>query len=166
MSVRDRRTFLRHVFWGATGVAGSAIGGVAGGYLIGGARQSEGIRWVPLILATEIIPGQPMHLNYRELVPDAWRTVWHSESVWLVRREQDVDVTVFAPRCTHMGCPYEWKPGDGVFKCSCHGGVFDIDGRVVAGPPPRPLDRLESRVVDGQLFVGRGASSPTSPAAS
>jgi Rieske Fe-S protein len=32
------------------------------------------------------------------------------------------------------------------FRCPCHGGVFDAEGNVVEGPPPRPLDRVEVRV--------------------
>ncbi len=160
-----RRAFLERVIWTTTGLAGGTLGAVAGGYLIGGMRPSEGVRWIPLIRLADIIPGQPVHLPYRALVPDAWRTVWLSGSVWLARGAAESDITIFDPRCTHMGCPYEWRTGEGVFKCGCHGGVFDIEGRVLAGPPSRPLDRLKSRVVDGELYVGKGVPSGTSPGA-
>ncbi len=50
-------------------------------------------------------------------------------------------------RCTHMGCSVQ-RTADG-FLCPCHGGGFDDDGRVVRGPPPRPLHRLALAPVDG-----------------
>ena len=156
MSIDDRRAFLQHVIVGVSVLVGGALGGGAAGYLLGGARRGERVRWISLIPVADLLPGQPIHLDYRELVLDAWRTVWHSGSVWLVRGDEDVDITVFDPRCTHMGCPYQWDVGGGVFKCACHGGVFDVDGRVIAGPPPRPLDRLERQVVDGRVFIRTG----------
>jgi hypothetical protein len=40
------------------------------------------------------------------------------------------------------------------FICPCHGGVYDALGRVVGGPPVRPLDRFYTRVVNGRVQVG------------
>ena len=44
--------------------------------------------------------------------------------------------------CPHLGCGYRWDDADHHFKCPCHGSVYDIAGKVVGGPPPRPLDAL------------------------
>lgn len=63
--------------------------------------------------------------------------------------------TVFSIHCTHLGCPYEWSQPAQQFFCPCHGGVFTKEGQVVSGPPPRPLDRYETRVVNGTLYVRR-----------
>jgi hypothetical protein len=48
-------------------------------------------------------------------------------------------------------------PASERFICPCHGGVYDLLGRRVGGPPPRPLDRFPTRVVNGrvQLYSGR-----------
>ncbi|HXA54808.1 MAG TPA: Rieske 2Fe-2S domain-containing protein [Solirubrobacteraceae bacterium] len=51
-------------------------------------------------------------------------------------------------RCAHAGCPVRWVPAAERFICPCHGGVYDLLGRRVGGPPPRPLDRFYTRVVD------------------
>ncbi|MBI4320062.1 MAG: ubiquinol-cytochrome c reductase iron-sulfur subunit [Chloroflexi bacterium] len=56
--------------------------------------------------------------------------------------------------CTHVGCPVRWVEGAQRFFSPCHGGVFDKDGRVLAGPPPRPLDRHEVKVENGILYAG------------
>ncbi len=48
--------------------------------------------------------------------------------------------------CTHLGCKVYWEPENVRFFCPCHDGVFDINGNVVSGPPPRPLDSYQVEV--------------------
>ena len=50
--------------------------------------------------------------------------------------------------------PVNWSPQARRFFSPCHGGVFDADGRVLTGPPPRPLDRYEIKIENGVLFAG------------
>ncbi len=45
-------------------------------------------------------------------------------------------------RCTHAGCRVQWVPRERELHCPCHGGRFDVEGRVLGGPPPAPLRRL------------------------
>ncbi len=55
--------------------------------------------------------------------------------------------------CPHLGCRVRWEPQNTRFFCPCHNGVFDAEGKVVSGPPPRPLDRYEVEVVDGSVYL-------------
>lgn len=56
--------------------------------------------------------------------------------------------------CTHLGCNVYWEPENVRFFCPCHDGVFDVNGRVVAGPPPRPLDSYQVEVDENDnVFV-------------
>ena len=48
--------------------------------------------------------------------------------------------------CTHLGCRVTWNEGKSQYICPCHGGVYDREGKVVAGPPPEPLQRVNVRV--------------------
>ena len=57
-------------------------------------------------------------------------------------------------RCAHVGCPVRWVDAAERFICPCHGGVYDLLGRRVGGPPPRPLDRFYTRVVGKDVQVG------------
>ncbi len=55
--------------------------------------------------------------------------------------------------CTHLGCLVDW---DGLKKeivCPCHAGIFDLEGKPVAGPPPRPLPSYSVKISDGRIFV-------------
>jgi Rieske Fe-S protein len=62
-------------------------------------------------------------------------------SAWLVK-EADGTLVAFDPRCTHAKCAYVWKSADAKFECHCHNAAFDVTGKVLYGPPPRPLDRF------------------------
>jgi menaquinol-cytochrome c reductase iron-sulfur subunit len=61
---------------------------------------------------------------------------------------------VLTSRCSHVGCPVGFYDAAGAFICPCHGGVYDLRGRRIGGPPPRPLDRFYTRVRRGRLEVG------------
>jgi menaquinol-cytochrome c reductase iron-sulfur subunit len=62
-------------------------------------------------------------------------------------------VTAFDPHCTHLGCPYRWDAAKEAFLCPCHSGVFNKQGVVQSGPPPRPLDRYGVRVQQGIVSI-------------
>lgn len=64
----------------------------------------------------------------------------------------------FSLVCTHLGCIVKWQPGTSEFFCPCHAGVFANDGKVVSGPPPRPLDRLNV-IVTGDMVSVKGLVS-------
>ena len=68
-------------------------------------------------------------------------------------RKTDSGVQVISARCTHAGCPVAWKADKHEFFCACHNGYFDENGKVKAGPPPRPLDRVQAEVVNGEIYI-------------
>lgn len=64
------------------------------------------------------------------------------------------ELTAFSPLCTHLGCLVKWNNIEKEFVCVCHGGKFDMDGKVIAGPPPKPLERLPLDIRDGKVYIG------------
>jgi len=66
--------------------------------------------------------------------------------------EQKIDplpYVAISTRCAHLGCPVRYYSDPGRFVCPCHGGIYDIEGKVDGGPPVRPLDRHYTRVTSG-----------------
>jgi menaquinol-cytochrome c reductase iron-sulfur subunit len=57
-------------------------------------------------------------------------------------------------RCMHLGCPVRYVEASERFICPCHGGIYEFDGKVGGGPPVRPLDRFETKVVGGRVKIG------------
>ncbi len=73
-------------------------------------------------------------------------------SVWLLKAP-DGSFTAYDPRCTHALCRYKWVAAETKFACNCHDGEFAIDGTVLAGPPPRPLNKFPLRDSGGVVTV-------------
>jgi len=97
--------------------------------------------------------GVPQYVKVDRPVVDGWVAENAPIGVHVVRKS-DTDVAVFDPHCTHLGCPLAWSTGSKSFACPCHGGSFNDDGDVIAGPPPRPMIRYETRIQDGEVFIG------------
>jgi cytochrome b6-f complex iron-sulfur subunit len=64
-------------------------------------------------------------------------------------------------KCTHEGCTVQYMPAESVIWCACHNARFDVDGRVLSGPPPRPLPKyaVERQEDGGILIVAEGRPS-------
>jgi len=91
----------------------------------------------------------------REIVVEArdgWLKGEHTKGVWVVKRSTG-EIRVYNPHCTHLGCAFAWNQDQQRFLCPCHGGVYDLDGRVLAGPPPRPLDMMDATTDGDRLMV-------------
>jgi menaquinol-cytochrome c reductase iron-sulfur subunit len=120
--------------------------------LIGPALRKKTSHWSKVTSVGRLSKGEPTDLTFPDEAVDAYvkETVLHS--VWAVKHSSS-DVTAFSPICPHLGCHYHWDAQSEHFECPCHGSVFDIDGKVVAGPAPRPLDTLPEKVENGALWV-------------
>jgi menaquinol-cytochrome c reductase iron-sulfur subunit len=81
---------------------------------------------------------------------DGWRKTISQKPVY-VTRDVNGDLIVLSAVCTHLGCTVPWVAKQHQFICPCHIGVFAPDGTLVSGPPPRSMDRLQTRVEDGIL---------------
>ena len=68
--------------------------------------------------------------------------------------ENPEEYIAISNRCAHLGCPVRFVSAAKTFICPCHGGVYDFAGKVIGGPPVRPLDRFQTRVRNGQVEVG------------
>ncbi|MBI3189247.1 MAG: Rieske 2Fe-2S domain-containing protein [Ignavibacteriales bacterium] len=67
-----------------------------------------------------------------------------SKPVILVRSAKD-ELRAFDATCTHLDCTVQYSKEKGMLWCACHNGTYDLTGRNVGGPPPRPLE--EYRVI-------------------
>ncbi len=63
------------------------------------------------------------------------------------------ELTALSAVCTHLGCIVAFNPAAETFQCPCHGGKYDRDGNVIAGPPPKPLERLDIKIEDDKILL-------------
>jgi cytochrome b6-f complex iron-sulfur subunit len=60
----------------------------------------------------------------------------------------------FSAICTHLGCIVKWLPEKGEFLCPCHAGRYASDGKVLGGPPPKPLRTIPVALSGDNLLIG------------
>lgn len=115
------------------------------------ARKTE--EWVPAADLSQLQPGVPQEVSFLRNKVDGWKVSSEKATAWVVKTG-DTQAVAFAPQCTHLGCAYHWDQGSKNFLCPCHTSVFALDGRVISGPAPRPLDRYEVKIAGTQLQIG------------
>ncbi len=147
-----RRRFLKLAIGLVSAVFGLAMGIPLVSSLVGPSLRKKKLHWARVADIGSLETGQPMSLPFSDFTEEAYIHEEVTHTVWIVKHSQ-TDVTVFSPICPHLGCRFDWRPERGVFVCPCHGSVFSQDGRVVAGPAPRPLDTLPYRIENGVLYV-------------
>lgn len=130
------------------------LSAVLGAFAFRPARRDEG-RWLRAGALADLTPNVPVPRVIALSRQDGWYRERARATVFVVWDGQS-SVHAFSATCTHLGCQVRWDGGSSRFRCPCHGGVFDAQGNVIEGPPPRPLDRLDARIdADGQAVVVR-----------
>lgn len=147
-----RRTVFGRMIAFAAGVIGLGLAIPLARYVASPAFNRRELSWVEVGSTDNLQVGEPLEMEYTGAVKDGWRTVTEKRAVWAVKQPAG-GVVVFSPICPHLGCGFRWDAADNAFKCPCHGSVYDVSGKVLAGPAPRPLDVLPSKDDQGKLSV-------------
>ena len=71
-----------------------------------------------------------------------------------VKGQDALPYVAISTRCAHLGCPVRYIQASEKFVCPCHGGVYDSQGKVLGGPPVRPLDRFYTKAENSRVLVG------------
>src|SRR5687768_11154170 len=130
---------------------GSGLAAVLGAFALRPAPTAQG-RWVKAGAVGDLTPNVPVPRVLSLSRQDGWYRERTRETVFLVW-DGAASVHALSATCTHLGCQVRWEADATRFRCPCHGGVFDANGQVVEGPPPRPLDRVETRLESGVVLV-------------
>jgi Rieske Fe-S protein len=66
------------------------------------------------------------------------------------------ELRAFTAVCTHLACTVQYREEKQDIWCACHNGIYDLNGKNVSGPPPRPLDPYKVQVAtDGKILVSK-----------
>jgi quinol---cytochrome c reductase iron-sulfur subunit, bacillus type len=148
-----RRSFYIKFIYGIMTAIGAALAAPAAIYLLFPPKVPKGSQWVDAADLTSLPTGTPEEISYQRTRVDGWKVTSEKATAWVLKKP-DNQVIAFAPQCTHLGCAYHWDDGSHTFICPCHTSSFSIDGKVLAGPAPRPLDRYEVKVDGNRLQIG------------
>jgi Rieske Fe-S protein len=146
-----RRRFLSRALTVIQTAIGAIVAFVMGRTVVGPALGAKSTSWWPAATMSDLIDGEPTPVTIRRAQTDGYRQTVNREVVFLIRTNDQV--TALSSTCTHLGCRVDWDADAAVLKCPCHGGRFDRNGVVTAGPPPAPLAKFPTRIESGQVMV-------------
>lgn len=102
---------------------------------------------VPAVKFVQVFAGKET-----DIPADGVRFVNLPQGPVMLERDGE-QVRALSAICTHLGCIIHWHPERKEFVCPCHGGVYAMDGKVISGPPPRPLGKIEVQVRSERVFL-------------
>lgn len=75
----------------------------------------------------------------------------------LLVRTHEGEFRAFTAICTHLDCTVQYRKEKGAIWCACHNGTYDLTGRNIDGPPPKPLDEYRVVVKGEEIFISKQA---------
>ncbi len=95
----------------------------------------------PVIHEDDLIAGMPL-----ELILDG--------QPWFLMT-YDGHISAVSGTCTYRGSRLSWRRDTHVYQCNAHGCLFDYNGNVLGGLATAPLERLQVRIIAGEVFAAR-----------
>jgi Rieske Fe-S protein len=90
-----------------------------------------------------------------EMAKEGWKVFPFGSEAAILIQSAPGEYRAFSATCTHLECTVQFdKPSKRIW-CACHSGWYDLEGRNVAGPPPKPLMPYTTQVVGDDIFVAR-----------
>jgi Rieske Fe-S protein len=142
---RTRRSFLN---W----FLGTSIGALLVSILYPVARYLS----PPEVAEASINQVEVGPANDPEFLGRGYKIVRFGNDPVIVVRVAEGDFRAFSATCTHLACIVEFRKAKQLIWCNCHNGAYDLTGRNVAGPPPRPLTPYQTHLA---AVAGGGADT-------
>ncbi len=135
-----RRTFLDAVIAAAGAALGAFVLYPVARYLVPPKAPEDTTRRVVAAKQDEVAPG-------------GFKIFPFGGEPGILIRGKDGGYRALSAVCTHLGCTVQLRPDGQSIWCACHNGLYDLEGRNISGPPPRPLESYVVHVVGGDVVV-------------
>ena len=156
-----------------------ALGGAAADAGLSGPRAASRRRFLDILLGTGafatlgaifypvikfMIPPQVVEATQNsvvaakvsELAANTGKIFKFGNKPGLLVRTPSGEVKAFSAVCTHLDCIVQYKPDAKQIWCACHNGQYNLSGKNVGGPPPRPLEEYTVKVQGDDIVVTKG----------
>lgn len=90
-----------------------------------------------------------------ELAKDGWKIFPFGSEPGILVEKSPGEYRAFSATCTHLECTVQLEKPTSRIWCACHNGYYDLEGRNIAGPPPKPLTKYNVQVSDDEIYVTR-----------
>ena len=147
----SRRGFLKKVTAGIYGLLTFMIGLPLVSFFVSPAFIKSKNEWIEIGTVDDFNNDSPLGVKYNKEIKDGWNKRTVSSTAWVYKSKGEL--IALSPICTHLGCTVSFDVERDSFACPCHGGLYDREGIVIGGPPPKPLKRHKIRVEAGKLLI-------------
>lgn len=101
----------------------------------------------------EAIQSNVVAGNIKDLQPNSGKIFRFGTKPGLLIRTESGEIKAFSATCTHLDCTVQYDPEVHLIWCACHNGRYDLNGKNIAGPPPRPLEEYKVHLRDEEIVV-------------
>jgi len=129
----------------------------------GGALASMGSFFYPVVRflnpprISEVAVNEVSGGKVGDLKANSGKIVKFGNKPALLVRLSDTEWRAFSAVCTHLNCTVQYRDTTQQIWCACHNGTYDLNGRVVSGPPPNPLEEYAVGVHGDEVIISRNA---------
>jgi Rieske Fe-S protein len=93
----------------------------------------------------------------QDLKPNSGKIIKFGNKPALLVRVSETEFKAFSAVCTHLNCTVQYQDSTRQIWCACHNGTYDMNGRVVSGPPPNPLEEFAVLLRGDDVVISRRA---------
>ena len=151
-SETNRRSFFTRATQALGALLAGGLGLPAIFYLLKSPNTVAPGGYIDVADLNQLKPRVPEEVSFQRVRKDGWKLIAEKSTAWVVKLS-DSEVVAYSPGCTHLGCAYHWEPTKNEFICPCHTTSFSIEGKVLGGPAPRPLDRYPVKTQGDRLLI-------------
>ena len=105
---------------------------------------------VPEASTNEVSAGKVQSLK-----PNSGKIVKFGSRPALLIRVSETEWRAYSAICTHLNCTVQFQDSTRQIWCACHNGFYDLNGKVVSGPPPRPLEEYAVHIRGEDVVITR-----------
>lgn len=106
----------------------------------------------------EELPSEPIPVGPEADLPPGESTMVQFGRYPAIVIHTEAGIKAYSAVCTHFACICKWDEEQQVIFCPCHEGYFEpLEGGVIAGPPPLPLQKIPVAIIDGEIMIGGSA---------
>ena len=98
-----------------------------------------------------------LSIKPEEIKPDSGQIFRFGTQPGILLRTPGGELRAFSAVCTPLACIVQYRPDLSQIWCACHNGHYDLNGKNISGPPPKPLEQYEVNVRGDRVVVSKGA---------
>lgn len=112
-------------------------------------------KYITPVKGEEVLSGSVSAGKVGELKPNSAKIFKFGAKPGILILTQNGEYKAFSATCTHLNCIVQYKEDIQHIWCACHNGHYDLNGRNISGPPPKPLEEFEVMLTGDEIFVRR-----------